>query len=316
MNSSTKRIAAMGLLALAAALFFMFQGLRGDLGFVLGLRGGKLLQLCLVAHAVAMSTLLFQTISGTRILTPAVMGFDSLYVLLQTLLFGGLGALLATKLPAVPMFVLQLAAMLLFAVLLYQRLFGGDARSLHLMVLTGIVLSQAFRSAASFVQGAIDPNEFVVLQSRLFADFSTVKPALLLPAAVVIAVATLLGLRRLRELDVLALGRDGAINLGVDYRRAITAHLLIVALLVGSSTALVGPVTFFGLLVVHLAFRLVPTQRHGLLLPAASLLAMATLIAGQWVLERLLSFGTALSMVIEFAGGLLFLVLLLKGRKQ
>lgn len=311
MSAASKRLALLGALLLAAGALFLLQGLSGDLGFVLPLRGARLAQLCLVAHAVALATVLFQTVAGNRILTPSVMGFDALFVLVQTLLFHGIGALAATRLPPVPLFAAQVGAMLAFAALLYRRLFDGDARSLHLLVLTGIALGTAFHSVARFVQGLIDPNEFLVLQGRLFADFSAVRAELLAPAALALAAATLAVASQHRRLDVLALGRDAAIGLGVPYRRAVGAVIALVAVLVAVSTALVGPVAFFGLLAAHLAYRLMPSHRHALVLPAASLVAMALLVAGQWVLERLLSFGTALAIVIEFAGGLLFLALLL-----
>ena len=38
----------------------------------------------LVGYAIAVSTVLFQTITDNRILTPSIMGFDSLYRLIQT----------------------------------------------------------------------------------------------------------------------------------------------------------------------------------------------------------------------------------------
>lgn len=300
-------------LALLVLTLFMTVGVRGNWAFVLALRATKLGVICLVAHAVATATLLFQTISGNRILTPAVMGFDSLYVLLQTALFMLIGALSATALPSWLVFPAQVGVMTVFASLLYRQLFSGSGQSLHLMILVGIVLGTLFRSLASFLQGLIDPNEFVVLQGQLFANFNNASSDKLGVAAVLIGLASVLAWRQLRELDVLALGRERAINLGVDYHPAVTRSLALIAVLVAVSTALVGPVTFFGLLVVHLAYRLMPSHRHAQLLPAASLIAIILLVAGQFVLERVFSFGTALSMVIEFGGGILFLFLLLRG---
>ncbi len=75
------------LLALAAfcvAIAFMTVGANGRWGFVLPFRGTKLASLVLVGCAVATATVLFQTVSGNRILTPAIMGFDELYRLIQT----------------------------------------------------------------------------------------------------------------------------------------------------------------------------------------------------------------------------------------
>ncbi|MDQ7990226.1 MAG: iron chelate uptake ABC transporter family permease subunit [Candidatus Dactylopiibacterium sp.] len=300
-------------LALLAGVVFMTAGVRGNWGFVLGFRGTKLAVICLVAHAIAMSTVLFQTITGNRILTPSIMGFDALFRLVQTGLFYLFGTLFVTGLPPYALFAVQTVAMMLFAALLYGRLFTGSGASLHLMLLVGIVLGTLFRALTTFLHGIIDPDAFLVLQDQLFANFNRASSPLLGTASAVILCASLAGLWQLRRFDVLALGREQAVNLGLDHRRAVFGVLALISLLVSVSTALVGPVTFFGLLVANLAYRLMPSHRHCHVLPAASLLAIATLVGGQFALERIFSFGTALSIIIEFAGGLLFLVLLLRG---
>ncbi|MCU1434805.1 MAG: enterobactin transporter permease, partial [Pseudarthrobacter sp.] len=89
--------------------------------------------------------------------------------------------------------------------------------------------------------------------------------------------------------------------------------LLACSLLVAVSTALVGPVTFFGLLVVSLGYQLCRGFNHARLLPIVVLIGAVALVGGQLILERVFGFATALSVVIEFAGGILFLYLLLKG---
>ncbi len=200
-----------------------------------------------------------------------------------------------------------------FAFALFRWLFLGEERSLHLTVLVGIVFGLLFRSLSAFLQRLIDPNAFQVLQDQLFASFSNVDRSLL---AVAFAVTVLVGLALWRMgpvFDVLALGRSHAINLGVDYRRDVMAILLLVSVLVAVSTALVGPVTFFGLLVASLARLLVGTSRHAHVLPAAVLLGIVCLVGGQTVLERVFAFDTALSIVVEFLGGLVFLVLVVRG---
>jgi iron complex transport system permease protein len=81
---------------------------------------------------------------------------------------------------------------------------------------------------------------------------------------------------------------------------------------VSVSTALVGPITFFGLLVANLAYRVVGTDRHRATLPAAVLLAVVCLAGGQAVLQHGLGLDTTLAVVIEFVGGLVFLVMLVR----
>jgi iron complex transport system permease protein len=303
----------LGLLVAAAATAFMTLGAQGRWDFVLPFRGKKLLSLILVAYAIAVSTVLFQTVVNNRILTPSIMGFDALYVLIQTVLMFSLGATRVVGLDPRLMFLVEVVTLVLFAGILFRWLFSGATRSIHLLMLVGIVFGVFFRSLSGFLQRVIDPNDFVVLQDRLFASFNTVDASLLGLAAVLIALASLVSLRMLAVYDVLALGRETAINLGVEHKRAVTITLGVVTTLVAVSTALVGPVTFFGLLVANLAYLLLPTARHALVLPAAILVAILALVGGQVILERVFAFDTALSIIIEFVGGLFFIFLVVRG---
>jgi iron complex transport system permease protein len=162
----------------------------------------------------------------------------------------------------------------------------------------------------------IDPNEFATLQDRMFANFNTIHTQLLLPSLVVLALGTAFFWRRRHVLDVLALGRDAAVNLGVHYQRQVLQLLVVMCAMVAISTALVGPVTFFGLLVANMAYQWMGTRRHAWVLPAVVLWGCVLLLAGQVVLERVLGFNSALSVVVEFVGGLVFIYLLMRKGKQ
>ena len=306
-------LAVLAVLALAAIVAFMTLGANGRWDFVLPFRGTKLAGMLLVAYAVAVSTILFQTVTNNRILTPSIMGFDALYGLIQTVLVFQLGSSLVQETDPRVLFLGEVLAMVAFSGLLYRWLFAGGRRSLHLLLLVGVIVGVLFRSISGFLQRIIDPNEFSILQDRLFANFNIAQTDLLGVSAVLIGLASIAGWRILHTLDVLALGRDTAVNLGVDHTRMVSVILVIVAVMVSVSTALVGPVTFFGLLVASLAWQLMPSARHVYVLPAAVLIAMICVVAGQVVLERVLAFDSALSIVIEFVGGLVFIGLILKG---
>lgn len=309
-------LSLMALAAVVCVVAFMTWGSRGNWSFVLPFRGTKLLALVLVAYAIAVSTVLFQTITNNRILTPAIMGFDWLYMLLQTLLVFGLGAATTSAIDPRWMFLIEVGTMTGFSLILYRFLFSGGVRDLHLLILIGVVFGTLFRSLSGFLQRLIDPNDFVVLQDRLFASFNTIDASLLLVSAVLVGLASLGALKIFHTLDVMALGRETAISLGVDHRRITMIVLILVTVLVSVSAALVGPVTFFGLLVANLAYILMPSAKHRYVLPAAVLLAIICLVGGQTVLERLFGFDTALSIIIEFAGGLFFILYLLKGASR
>lgn len=297
----------------AVAAYYLLD-FGGNLDFVLAYRTRKVLALILVGVAVAVSTVLFHTITTNRILTPSIMGFDSLYVLLQTAGIFFLGVVGVNALGPVVQFGINTAAMTVLSVALFLCLLSRLGRSIHLLVLVGIVAGTLLRSGAALLQRIMEPNAFLVLQNRLFASFSAVRPELLAVSAVLIGVTSVVVWSGRHALDVLALGPDVATGLGVDHRRALVWVLVAVSVLVSVSTALVGPITFFGLLVANLAYLVVRSHRHAHTLIGAALLAVITLVGGQAVLEHVFDQGTVLSVIIEFVGGIAFIALLLRGR--
>nr|WP_245443895.1 iron chelate uptake ABC transporter family permease subunit [Microvirga sp. KLBC 81] len=303
------------LAAIAAGVIVLFMTLnaKGRWDFILPFRGMKVLSMVLVGYAIAVSTVLFQTVSHNRILTPSIMGFDALYILIQTSLIFTIGSANVTAFDPRLLFAFEVAVMVAFSSALYRWLISDNSRNLHVLVLVGIVFGVLFRSLSGFMQRIIDPNEFVLLQDRLFANFNSVDSNLLAVSTAAVMIVSIAMWRLLHVYDVLSLGREASINLGVNHNRVVTIVLMLVAVLVSISTALVGPVTFFGLLVANLAYQLAGTQKHRFVLPIAVLLAVICLVGGQLILERVLAFDTALSIVIEFVGGIVFLALLIRG---
>lgn len=312
-NKPWVRLAALGTLAIIAVVLYMTLGVRGNWAFVLPFRGRKVLAIIIVACAIAMSTVLFQTITNNRILTPSIMGFDSLYLLIQTLSVFLFGAINFSLINPHIRFGFEVIIMVIFAGGLFYWLFVQSNKSLHLLVLVGIVFGIMFRSFNNMLQRMLDPAEFAVLQDATFANFSAIDQTLLGIAFAIVAAAGVLVWRKHAQFDALSLGRDTSISLGVDYRKTVMLVLAVVTVLVSVATALAGPVTFFGLLVANLAYALVNSPWHRYVLPAAAILAVVALVGGQVLLERVFMFDTSLSVIIEFVGGLVFIWLLMRG---
>jgi iron complex transport system permease protein len=316
MDRRTKlTLGIMALLLAGLSALWIFQGLgAGNRGFILHLRATKLAALMTVAVAIGVATILFQTVAANRVLTPSIMGFDALYVLMQTLLVVMLGNAGFAGLPAGGKFALDVGVMTALAVVLFGTLLAKGARDIPRMILTGVILGVLFRSVSGFLGRVLDPNEFAVVQSVSFASFNRANADLLPMAGGLTVLAVLVAWRMAPQLDVLALGREPAVSLGLRYRRLVLVTLALVAVLVSVSTALVGPAAFFGLIVAGLAHGLLRSARHAGLIPVAGLSAAILLVGGQWLFERILGQAATLSVVVEFAGGLFFLYLLLKGR--
>jgi iron complex transport system permease protein len=309
------RLAMMAAVAVLVGVAFMTIGLRGDLAFVVELRAVRLAAMVLVGVAVAVSTVVFQTVCANRIITPSIMGLDALYVFCQTALvfaLSGFGfAGIDPRLHFLGNFTAMTSlALALFLPMLRQRF------DLTLMLLTGVVLGVLFRSLTTLLARLLDPNDFAVLQGTVFASFNAVEPDLLLLAGVITVAGVAIAWRARHVLDVLALGTDTAIGLGLAWRGTAAGLLVVVAALVSASTALVGPMAFLGLLVVSLTERIVGTNRHAILLPAAALTAIIVLVGGQTVLQHALGGEGSLGIVVEFVGGIVFLAILFAGGRR
>ncbi|MFV1599157.1 MULTISPECIES: iron chelate uptake ABC transporter family permease subunit [unclassified Phaeobacter] len=313
-----RRLLLLAGLLMGAAVGFVGWGLPWSEGapsrYILGLRMTKLAGLLCVGAAVGLATVLFQTLSQNRILTPSIMGFDALFLLTQSVLVAVFGLAGMVQLSGFAGFALDTAVMMAAALLLFTSLLRRTRGDIQLLILVGVVIAVLLRTLAGFLQRLMDPSAFAVVQGRMFAQFGSIDRTALLAALVVILPVALWLLRRSALLDVVALGRNQARSLGVRYDRLHLQLLCVIAALVSVSTALVGPLAFLGLLVTSLAHSLMQSHRHALLLPASALIAALVLVAGQTLFERLLDLQSSLAIVIEFCGGLLFIVLLLKGK--
>ncbi|MFC0216172.1 iron chelate uptake ABC transporter family permease subunit [Paenibacillus chartarius] len=309
------KLALLTAAALAAILLFMFIGVGRNWEYVLERRAWKIAAMLLTGGCIALSTIIFQTITNNRILTPNIIGMDATYMLAQTAvvyLFGSASRLLVDN---EINFVLTLVLMLLFTGLLYRLMFKREGRHLYHLILVGIVLGTLLGSVTTFMQVLIDPNEFLVLQGRMFATYNQVQGKLIFVGAIVAGLVMLYFARYAKYLDVLSLGKEHAVNVGVDYPNVVKHLLIVIAVLVSVATALVGPMTFLGLLTANVTYQLMRTYRHSLLIPASILVSIIAMVGGQMIVERVFGLTVTLSVVINLIGGVYFLYLLLKENK-
>lgn len=278
-------------------------------------RAWSVLAILVTATCQAVATIAFQTVTANRILTPSIMGFESLYRAIHTSTVFFLGAAGLTEARTTTTFVDQLVAMVGLSLLLYSWLLTSRHASMHAMLLVGVVLGAGLGSVSTFMQRLLTPSEFDVLTARLFGSVNNADPAyypIALPLVVVCTGALVL---RARRLNVLALGRETATSLGVSHRRESVTVLVLVSVLMATSTALVGPMTFFGFLVASLTYQLCDTYDHRYLLPMAVSLGVAVLAGAYFLMNHVFGAQGVVSIIIELVGGLTFLVVILrKGR--
>lgn len=318
MKTKDKRsIVILSVLVLVLVSSFLFIGVNSiNFKYALYRRIPKIYAMILTGGAIGFSSLIFQTVTNNRILTPSILGIDSLYVLLQTTVVFLLGSSSAIMSNGNMNFIISIVAMLLFSSLMYKFIFKKGSKNIFTLLLVGVVCGTLFESLTTFMQVLIDPVEFQMVQDKMQASFNNIKTDLLFISSIVIIVCIGYVYDYLKILDVMALGRDEAINLGVDYDKMVKKILVVVVLLTSVATALVGPITFLGLLVVNIARQLIATYKHSILGIATILISTIALIGGQLLVEHLMDFGVSVSVIINFVGGIYFIYLVMKERNR
>ena len=278
-------------------------------------RLNSVIAMAVVAVCQAVATVAFQTVTNNRIITPSIMGFESLYVAIHTSTVYFLGAAGLNNARTLEMFVIQLVLMVGLSLILYTWLLAGDNPNMHAMLLVGIVLGGGLGSVSTFMQRLLTPSEFDVLTARLFGSVNNADPAYYPLAVPLVLVAAGLMYVNSRRLNVLSLGRDVAVNLGVNHKKHAVYTLVLVSVLMAVSTALVGPMTFLGFLVATLAYQFADTYDHRYVFPMAALLGYCILAGAYFIMNHIFYAQGVVSIIIELVGGLTFLIVVLrKGR--
>lgn len=312
---TTWLLAGLACLALATIVAFMTYQVESDWQFILQFRGKRLLALLVAALALGVGTLIFQTLTHSKILTPSLLGLDMLYFLVHSL---GLlvWAKLNINLAVGWVFIINLSLMLLLVWLAFRYVFNASLKGIHLLILIGLVASLFFKELADFLLRVVNPTEFSLGSFSGQVNINKPNTGLLTLGLVICLAVVLVVFNLRRQLDVLNLGKDVAVSLGVNYQRLTNLLLLMSALLVGVSTALIGPLVFFGLLVANLTYWLLASHLHSHTLGGVIFLAIILLVGGSVLFNQVFNFGLAYFLILEFIGGVLFVLLLLKGIKK
>ncbi|MET4003118.1 iron complex transport system permease protein [Arthrobacter sp. UYCu511] len=289
----------------------------GSAGFwrIAELRGTSVIVMMVVAICQAMATVSFQSATNNRIITPSIMGFESLYIAVQTGAVFFLGAAGVTMVQGVPQFIVQIVIMVGLSMALYGWLLSGRYGNLAIMLLIGIIIGGGLGSISAFMQRLLTPSEFDILTARLFGSVANADISYLPIAIPLCVVAGIMLLRNAKRLNVIAMGKDTATNLGLNHRFEVMRVLLLTSILMATSTALVGPMTFLGFLVATLAYQLADTHDHRYVFPMAVLIGFVVLSGSYFVMKNVFYAQGVVSIIIEAVGGTVFLFFILrKGR--
>jgi len=319
-RANVRKLTVLAVLALLAAALYMLIGVNfGNeklFLYAMKLRSPKLIAMLITAFAIGGASIVFQSIINNTIVTPCLLGMNSLYTLIHTAVVfaAGSGSLLAVNANAA--FAVDLLLMGVTATFIYSYLFKKTGHNVLYVLLIGTVLSSFFSSIQTTLTRVMDPNEYDSLLATLVASFSNINAEIIVFSIVVLAAVVFFLRKDLALLDVITLGKAQAVNLGVDYDRCVRRLLLGVTLFIAVATAMVGPISFLGLIVANLSRQLLKTYRHSHLILGSALFGMIVLVGGQLLVERVYSYAIPVSVFITVFGGVYFLYLLLKERRR
>ena len=308
----------LALVLLAAAAYMLVDVNFGNaklFQYAMKIRTPKLIAMLVTAFAIGGASIVFQSVINNTIVTPCLLGMNSLYTMIHTavVFVAGSGSILAVNANAA--FAVDLILMGITATFVYSYLFKKTNHNVLYVLLVGTVLSSFFGSIQTTLTRVMDPNEYDSLLATLVASFSNINSEIIIFSVVILA-AVIFALRReLALLDVLTLGKDQAVNLGVDYDRCIRRLLLGVTLAIAVATAMVGPISFLGLIIANLSRQLLRTYRHSLLVLGSAFFGMIVLVGGQLIVEHVYTYAVPVSVFITVGGGIYFLYLLLAKRR-
>ena len=285
-------------------------------GFIMKLRLQKLLAYLLVAIAGSLATISFQAITENRFLTPSILGMESLYVFMQTIYLFFASKFIGNTSHPLLEFILVLLIQCGFFFCLQPALKKLLQQGFLFILLICMALGTLFRSASTFLQVLMDPNEYDKLQTKLFPSFQRMNMDILSVATIIIGLAGVYLFKKNAILDVFHLDKKTATILGVEVEKEQKKILWAIVLLTSTTTALVGPMMFFGFMMSNLAYLLIKEYQHKWLFSVAILLSFLSLTTGQILVERVFQLQINVSMVIELVGGLFFFYLLAKEAKR
>lgn len=309
-----KQIFQLAIIAIVLSCLYIFVDYSSE--YILMLRIKKTLAVIVVCYATGYSTVAFQAITSNYILTPSIMGLESLYIFLQTLVIYFIGSKQLSNMSSLAEFFISLILMIIFSMILYVYLFEKVSSNVNIIVLCGIIIAGFFASLSTFMQVLLDPNEFLVLQGKIFASINKVAYDYLSASILIALIIIIISTRYMRKLDVLSLGRENSLSLGLNYSKIVKELFVQIALLVSLSTVLVGPMTFLGIIVVSITRQRLKTYKHKYKTIYATLIGIVLLEVSLFIMERLLSYDAAITIVINFVGGLYFIYLIIKENKK
>lgn len=277
------------------------------------LRLPRVLATFAVGAGLSMAGIVFQAIVRNPLVDPYMTGVSSgagfgaaLYLYLFA---GAVAGSLSNYIMPVFAFVFAIVA---FFLTYFMSRFSGNGNTSF--VLAGVICAMGFSSVTTILMMSDDRMTHDVM-SFLYGSFSTIgweTAEIIIPVVIVLSLVFII---YSRKFNVILLGREQAMELGVDYDTFRIAMMVIASLLTAVCVAFVGIISFVGLIVPHIA-RMALGGDHRLIMPASMVLGALLLSAADLLVKESIGlFGLTIPIgAITTIIGIPFFVYILKRR--
>ena len=275
----------------------------------------NILVILVVGVAVGLATVIFQSTMNTKLISPSIMGYDSIRAFIQVmivLLFSSSSILISN---VYLNFLINIIVVFVFSLLLMKVIKKQKKINILILVLIGTLFGGFLSSLTNFVQMVMDPNEFMFLQTVNLTSLNSANTKILLLSVILVVTVCVMTFKRTSILDIINMQEDVAVNLGLDYRKEIKILFLIASVAIVISSALIGPIIFLGFLSITISRNVLKKENTSKLLLTTILTAVNLLFFAFLINDFVFNFNVPLSAIIDFAGGIVFIGILVLERK-
>lgn len=298
------------LFCVGLSLIYLFWGITTltALQYIVWKRLLRLIAVYVVSYTTSVSTVYFQTIVSNNIVTPALLGIDKIYLLVQIIMTTVLGIYIPSSIN----YIVSISVMAIVTSVTYSYLMKMLKYDIFKLMLVGIVGGTLIQSIITTMGMMMDPNEYSILQSYSIASLNDISLERLMMSLLILVPLIVMKVRLDGTLDLMGLGKSWAQNYGVNTEKFQRKGIILVSCLSAISTALIGPNLFLGLIIVSISRKYSKKYDHKMIIKISSLVGVCLLLVSQITLERFLNLNGSLGFGISILGGLIFCITLYK----
>jgi len=289
----------------------LLTGSKIDEFVVFRLRLPRLFIVLSSGAALALSGALLQGVTRNELADPGIIGINAgagVGVTVFFLLFSYDAKSFSYLLPVAAFLGAGLTALLIFA-FSYQRKTGIHP---YKIILVGIGFSMALSGFMILLISSAERDEVQFISSWLAGNIWGGDWPFVLVIVPIILIAIILIFFKLQTLNILQLGEEAALGLGVSLQKVQVFYMVVATLLAASAVSVVGSIGFIGLMSPHIAKRLVgqQTQRY---IPITLLLGSTILVVADFLAKQLVEpNGLPTGLLVAFIGAPYFLYLIVR----